>query len=248
MGATEFSTGVIRSVDVAAAYSAAVSDARHQYGSDGYNGTISTTAGYRRVVNTPMTAAGAELYAQRHWESASKWGDALAVPIADDEHFTLRTAKFTVTVEPADAEGNPRTVQYAVHEKALESAAQRYGDQLHTISVDTKIETKTTVTRATGRAVTRYELAGSPAYRAKLFDTRAQAVAAAKLRIKDFYEIDTVRIRAVKFYPETNSTDAAVVAVETVRATATVTAAIAVPKKPYSTPVDGWMFFGLAAC
>lgn len=249
MGAIEFNTGVIPSADAAEAYDAAVRDARHQYGSDGYNGTVSTTAGYRKMLHSPITARGAELYAQRHCENASKWGDALAVPVAGDEHFHVRTEKFTVEMEPVDSEGNPRIIrEYDLHEKALELAAARFGDRLHDINVAAKIKSRTTATHETGRAVTRYELVGSHAYRPKLFDTRAQAVAAAKLLLNESRGIEKIRIRGVKFYPETNSTDATVVAVETVRATATVTATIAVPKQPYGTPVDGWVFFGLAAC
>jgi len=248
MGATGFTTGVVKADSLAQAYSREVADARAEFGSDGYNGTISTTSGFRQVVPLPMTAAGAGLYAEARWDDANKWEDALAIPVADEEHFTFKTVKLNVTVDPVDEAGRPRTIrEYDVREAAVEKAILEHGCAVHNVAVASKIKTRTIVTSATGRAVTKYEVAGGY-NRGQLFNTKAQAVAAAKKIVSSGYGNDKISIRAVKFYPETNSTDAAVIRTETVEAKGTATVTLAVPKKPHSTPVAGWIFFGLAAC
>jgi hypothetical protein len=248
MGGTGFTTEVIAAETVDKAYSTVYADARAEFGSDGYNGTISTTSGFRQVVQIPMTAAGARLYADAHWEDANKWEDALAIPVADGEHFTFKTVKLTVTVDPVDESGRPRTLrEYDVREAAIEKSILEYGCTVHNVAVTPKIKNKTVVTNATGRATTKYEITGGSG-RGQLFDTKAQAVAAAKKIVSGEYANNKVSIRAVKFYPETNSADAAVIRTETVEAKGVATVTLAVPKKPHNTPVAGWIFFGIAAC
>jgi hypothetical protein len=247
MGGTGFTTEVIAAETVDKAYSTVYADARAEFGSEIYNGTISTTSGFRQVVQIPMTAAGARLYADAHWEDANKWEDALAIPVAEDEHFTFRTVKLTVTVDPFDGDGRPRRRRkYDVREAAINKAILEHGYTVHNVEVDVKIRNKTVVTNTTGRTTTKYKIAGGSG-RGKLYDTKAQAVAAAKTIVSGEYG-DTVSIRAVKFYIETNSTDAAVIHIETVEATGVATVTLAVPKKPNNTPVAGWIFFGIAAC
>ena len=248
MGGHAFTTDVIKGDSAREAYDRVVADARHEFGSDGYNGTISTTSGFHQDVRTPLTAAAANLHAERDWENTQKWENAVAIPVAGDEHFTFRTVKFTVTVDTADAHGKPRIVRdYELREAALAEAFAQYGNAVHSVAVTPAIKTKTVVVNATGRAVTRYELSGAYG-QTPLFETRAQAVAAAKKLIDAFNGIDTVSIRAVKFFPETGSADAAVVRTETVSAKGAVTVTLAAPKKPGATPVEGWIFYGTAAC
>jgi hypothetical protein len=248
MGATEFTTGVVKAETLNQAYAREVAGARAEFGSDGYNGTISTTSGYRQVVQIPMTASGARIYAAAHCDDTRKWEDALAVPVAHDEHFTFKTVKLNVTVDPVDESGRLRTIrEYDVREAAIDRAMREHGLTVHNVEVEVKLKNRTVVTSATGRAVTKYEVSGGY-NRGQLFDTKAQAVAAGKRLVSIGPGHGAISIRAVKFFPETNSTDAAVIRTETVEAKGVATVTLATPKKPHNTPVEGWIFFGLAAC
>src|SRR4051812_6229734 len=97
MGATNFEV-FQKGTNLRDAYRDAVTEARDEYGHDGYNGTISTTGGVYQTVHSPMTKKGALLYANTNSGNAEKWGSALAVPVAEDSDFKLSTVKFTVTL------------------------------------------------------------------------------------------------------------------------------------------------------
>lgn len=244
MGATDFVTGVIRTPSLRDAYDAAVRDAIAERGHDPYNGTISTTGGYHQAVRTPMTVSGANFVAQLGWEQAEKWGAAEAVPVAEDSHFTFTKVKLTLELPVADEYGNP-TSEYDLREAAIKKAVKKYGETLHAVEVTPKVKTKVIVENATGRAVTKYELTGRGS--APLFDTKAQAVAAAKKSVAEGNWHTELTVRAVKVYTDTGSTAATVIKKVTAEAKAAVTVTLATPKKPYDTPITGWVFYGIAA-
>jgi hypothetical protein len=243
MGATEFTT-YVAGANLGAAYASAVTDARCEYGNDGYNGTISTTSGYRRVLPTPLTLRAANLYGHTHIDDAQKWEHALAVPVAEDKHFTFRKVKMTVTVDPVNEHGHSAS-EWDIRDAALRKAFDKYGTSLHEVDVKPSIKTTTVVTQATGRAVTRYEVK-TYGTRATLYDTKAQAIAAAKREALSSTG-GSASVRAVKFYPDVNGTELAVVAAKTVSASAVLEITVATPRRA-DTPTTGWLFFGLAAC
>jgi hypothetical protein len=244
MGATEFTTQVYRTTTMASAYRAAVEEATHEYGYDGYNGTISTTSGVRSVVNRPMTEQGAKLYAAVH-DDGQKWESALGIPVADDKNFTFKKIKITVSLDPSEEEFS-FSPKYALQDKARKMAFRTYGEKVHAVDVTPKVKTKTVVTSATGKSVLRYRVGAG--YRSALFDTKAKAVAAAKKEVADGRGVAS--IQAVRVYPDSDFDDPTTVAEVreiTVSATANVVVTIAEPKK-WDTPTAGWMFYGLAAC
>jgi hypothetical protein len=68
-------------------YQAAVEDARREYGSDAYNGTISTTRGIR-VLSNVFTDEGEA--AEFVMDTTEKWGPVVAVTLTlNDKSFWL---------------------------------------------------------------------------------------------------------------------------------------------------------------
>lgn len=243
MGATDFATYSTRAT-VAEAYRAAVDEAVREYGQDSYNGTISTTSGAHQVVFSPMTKEGAALYANAHIEDAQKWGDALAIPVAEDKDFTFSTVKFSMAMPVTDGKV---ISEWELRDAAQKRAFDKYGDSLHSVTVTPKVKTKTIVESAKGNAVTRYEVSFNWG-QTNSYDTKAQAVAAAKKMLESGNHTE-VKVRAVKHYAESGST-AVTIKKTTVSATASVVVRIARPRinNPALINVTGWLLFGLAAC
>ena len=241
MGATGFTT-YRDGADLATAYRHAVRDAVEEYGNDGYNGTISTTEGVYRVrIPRPLTRAGAALYADQHYDDAEKWGPALAVPVAPDDRFAFGTAKFTVTLEDGDDESWSPTG--ALEEKARARAFELHGAQVHDVKIKPTIKTKVVTTAAAGKSVLKWQAGGH-----RLFDTKTEALRHARESAPK--AIGGVGVKQVRVWPESTFHDktlAAQVTNATVRATAEVTVTLAVPKTTL-VQVEGWLFFGLAAC
>lgn len=242
MGATDFYT-FQAGADVGGAYQTAVREAVNEYGNDPYNGTISTTSGARLATRATFTAKGANLYARAHLDDAQKWGPALAVGVGGDSAFTFTKEKFAVTLEEDDDSWSPR---HSLEEKAHRLAVSKWGERVHDVEVRHKVKTKVVATVAEGKPVTKWQ-AGAH----RLFDTKAQAVAAAKQSFKDDPHLTGgVVVKQVKVWPDSrfrDKTAAVEVRVETVSATAEVVVTLATPKR-VSVPIEGWLFFGLAAC
>lgn len=243
MGATEFYT-IGRGANFGDAYNEAVRDAIREYGNDPYNGTISTTTNAVLATRATFTARGASLYAEAHLDDAEKWGPALAVGFAPDDAFTFTKEKFSVTLEEGD--DTSWSTRHSLEEKARQLAFKRWGERVHEVSIKEKVRTKVVTTAAAGKPVTKWQ---AGAY--KLFDTKAQAVAAAKQSFKDNPHLSgPVSVKQVKVWPDSTFRDKATaveVGVQTLSATADVVVTLATPKK-VTAPVEGWLFFGLAAC
>lgn len=235
MGAHSFTQHVPGKQSMTEAYRQADSEARHEYGNEGYNGTISTTSGCRQVEYTAMTVAGAELYASLNVDRAQKWEDALAVPTAADESFTFRTEKFTVM-------GNGMS-EYEVREAGVTEAVRRYGTAVHTVEVVPEVKHKVVVTNTPGRPKIMFAIRQHNSWRT--FDTRTEAVAAAKDMLARQGAFDPkVEIRAMKVYEDTT----VAVTVERVVTKSTGKVTVTLAKLKPGVPVSGWTFFGWAAC
>lgn len=253
MGATDF-RHYHAGASLRSAYNEAVSEATREWGSEPYNGSISTTQGYRQVVSAPMTHSGAELYAEAHIDDAQKWGEALAIPIAEDSDFALSQATFSITLPAAtpvlDWDGNPtgrteQTSRYTLIEAGRKEALRRYSNRVYAVAVADSLKTKVVVDQpAQGRSVTRwvFDKVGRTTY----YDTKAQAIKAAKAALAAGEWKNEIAILAVRYFPEAGTEAAARVKRVTVSAVATVTVTLATPKTARPT-IAGWLFFGLAA-
>jgi hypothetical protein len=99
MGAHSF-TAISKETDPKAAYAALVAEARSEYGNDAYNGTISTTRGFRVVSNTPLSRSAADALIESRLENLEKWDVCEAVAIGHAKKTKKRTV--TITVRPTD--------------------------------------------------------------------------------------------------------------------------------------------------
>jgi hypothetical protein len=95
MGASYETTYVKTTKGHTEAYSIADSDAYAQYGSDSYNGSITTTQGVTLLKGTALPRKVAERFANSESvvRSLQKWGPAGAILVATDESFTRRKKK-----------------------------------------------------------------------------------------------------------------------------------------------------------
>lgn len=89
-------------------YDRLVSDAVYEYGSDGYNGTISTTNGFVIATRHPVTMDEANQMASNFWDNdteerlgISKWGPCAAVPVVEESAVVSKEVKFEVTITGA---------------------------------------------------------------------------------------------------------------------------------------------------
>jgi hypothetical protein len=261
MGGAGFET-YHKGASMDAAYNEACIKALNEYGNNGYNGTISTTDGCQQVVYTPMTAKGAAAYSD-HDNDTHKWGPAHAIPVAADDQFTFTKEKFTVELPavikcPARYPGDCSSVEHGTTEWDLRDAANKqafdtYAHHVHEVAINCKLKTKIVVEAAKGRSVNRYQLGNQPQFGS--FATKALAIAAAKGKLTKGYGAGNIKIHTVRYWPESDTTDAAVVRKVTVRAVADVTVTVSREKAvmaPYgaaSRPdVVGWLFYGVASC
>jgi len=237
MGAHPFHHHVSGTQPVSDAYTQADREAREEEGNNGYNGTISTTSGYRQVEQLPMTVSGARLYADLNVDRAHKWDAALAVPTSDDDSFTFRTVTFTVALPGGGTD-------YDIHDAGRAEALKRYSTALHAVDVGADIKSKVVVAHTPGRPVLKYSLGDG--YQQRLFDTRGEAVAAAKAALSRPGTYQTkLEVRVVKYYDEGSTTVATTVDRVITKATGRVTVTLATLK--VGVQITGWMFFGMAA-
>ena len=96
MGAADFFT-TARGKTSQEAFSAAVSEARHMFGHEGYTGTIAEKDGFK-VVSVPPGSSSVEhaselLDNEAHWVQ-NKWGPAGCIQTAFDEDTGISTFIF----------------------------------------------------------------------------------------------------------------------------------------------------------
>ncbi|MCL4414052.1 MAG: hypothetical protein M1522_04775 [Actinobacteria bacterium] len=250
-----------RGADAKSAYSDAVSQALSEYGSDPYNGTISTTRGFQIVSATPMLMQAAERYAREHAGEFSKWESCGAIPVVEGEG--KRSVEVMVKVP-----GNPSNEErWAIlNAQVKEKVRLRAGEVIASIrdkqpeldrasgrfvgGPEPRYKVVTSVTKAA--VETRFIVRGLPSHDtfAGGFTTQAEARAAAvgaAGRQNDSglgrpsemtFEIEAVRRRA---------TGEALVSVSRALVSCTYTVVVEIAKAPTRTTVDGWLFFGMAA-
>lgn len=100
MGSTNFEDVVRGENDVGRAYDRAVQQALHEEGHDSYNGTISTTSGYRVFYgHEPVTLEEAGRLGDKHLDELNKWEACGAIPLLPLDAVTKRTQRLNLTVE-----------------------------------------------------------------------------------------------------------------------------------------------------
>lgn len=247
MGSTTFIT-YRPGLQMRNAYQEACDEATRYYGSDGYNGTISTTSGVQREVTTIMTRTGAELYAYMNHEKGEKWGNALAIPVADNSHFSFEEVTMKISLprtQPVTdwndtVTGVRPTSENDLQEAARKKALEAYGFQLHDVEIEAKVKYDYFVHSPQGRGTTVYMVNGLE----RQYPTKGSAIKAAKAAMdRSAWASDrNMQIRAVKAWDG----KLAAAVVERVTLAAEATATVTVAKLQTQTP-DGWLFFGWAA-
>lgn len=112
MGACQFRER-IKAKDARSAYTSAVEDARSEYGNDYYNGTISTTGGFRDVTKE-YKASGLTLdaFVEREYDKMGK-GDCACIEVTAP---VVKKAKTRSTVKNIPTKGTRKwELEYAVY-------------------------------------------------------------------------------------------------------------------------------------
>lgn len=122
MGATSFELVIETEAGLTTVYESAVADARAEYGSDPYNGTIATTSGVHQhpTLTHPVSPAVASTAGVQRLDLLNKWEDAEAIPLAVADDIIARTVKVNVSLP----EGRHR--DYDAASAAVRDAAQQH--------------------------------------------------------------------------------------------------------------------------
>jgi hypothetical protein len=226
--------GAINFTDYAEAYSKAAGRARAEYGTDPYNGTITTTGGATPVYPTALPYAAAARLAgtDKVLDTLNKWEAAGAIPVAEDRHFGWRNKTITVTTT-----GNR-------WEAAVEAEGKldlRPGERVSGVDSEVISKTRKVTDRATkGKVVTRYYVTAKGRPISAPYDTQASARKAA---VTEAHRTgSTLGVIGVK----TREDGGTLVEVKAeTKHKVKVKFRLATPKG--NPPVKGWMFCGWAA-
>jgi hypothetical protein len=136
------------------AYRTAVRNATDEFGSDGYNGTISTTNGAVLGTRQAMTRLEANRFADDHLDDCKKWENAGAVAVLDDSCVQARVVEVTATLPGGlEWEGRRKALDDAAAQVTLKASERVFGWEQPAPGVRT---TKTSVRATAGKTVTRY--------------------------------------------------------------------------------------------
>jgi hypothetical protein len=260
MGAAYETTYVNTTKSYTEAYDIATGDAYAQYGSDSYNGSITTTRGVQLLRNAPLPRKVAERFAnsEENVRGLQKWGPAGAILVGTDDSFTRRKKKVRHETKKVEY----RTILEDLFEVAtLEAAAGAVVESV-TIVLD-KPKWRTRNERVTVKPQVCYEVRISGrAVRGGVFEKKADAIAKARETSKLWLEegrgnnlIDasgrpnwegpaTITVHAVVKTAQTDQVcDFSPELVQRV-----VTAEVVYAKAKSTVRNDGWLFCFWAAC
>jgi len=236
MGAHSF-TATSKETDPRKAYEALVGNALSQYGSDSYNGTISTTRGFRVYSSSPLSPLAAEALSNSRLGSLEKWGNCEALAVGPAKKTKKKTV--TVTIRPTEPVG-----QYL--NLTAEDVATKIGVPLARLESFTVLESVPTYRYRTSKA--------GPSRRVWTtseggeFATRAEAATHAKkvlveslLGLGDLYVDGN---RSVEVFQRTLRTPEASVVRSLVSWKIKVSAQVATSDER---EFDHWLFYGWAA-
>jgi hypothetical protein len=211
-----------------------VQDAKYEYGSGGYTGTLAEKggAGFKIMSQTPMSSQAAREFIADTIDRADKWGPAFAIPYGREK--VMGSKEYTVRVQAK----NRRSAQQAGKEAITAKGRVRQGAQVQVVKMSIEM------TRPGGTAKTGFVAAKEIWFESKggQHGTRKEALAAAnKVMTEDSsYDVgDTILIHRHEFLGYVKKEEDA-----TRLATWTVTGTrqqVAVGK------IEGWIFYGLAS-
>ena len=260
MGSYGFENIVMTTDNVETAYHNACSDALHQSGHDGYNGTISTTSGVYAVPTKPLTLAEATVVIGERLDNLHKWDVCEALPIVEE------VAARYEDVEKIEVFLSLTAAVYNDHEALTAAIAKKAGvkaDEIRMFAVKKgltfqplrteiiKVDAKATE----GKTETRYFIlstqgsdmpswnSGYPTQAAARADIPTNQVWSFNTDVKDReYEIIAMTRRA-SGEPLVKAT----VTVRKVEATFTVQTRRKISNSVVGTVRAGWLFYGWAA-
>ena len=265
--AVEMMTDTANTLTSGAAYSQLCADASHEYGSNGYNGSISTTSGYHQVLQNPTTLGAANTFAGWAMDLTSddaaytrfaphKWEDALAIPVLSDDAFRFTSKSHTLTladlgdqVDVSDA--TDYGLRHAFTEAATAAAISEFGTKVHDVQVELTVKRRIVTETATGPAKTMYVIADRNGRGGgNRYATRSEAVSAAKEYLTKYPNSRPVNIQAMRVYETGAAGDTVAVSMRSVPQSvkAKVTVTLAHPKAATSkAEKHGWLFYGVAS-
>lgn len=241
-------------------------DARIEYGSEPYNGTISTTNGVTVMHSTPTSSAGAHRLADQLLDKTAKWGAAGAIPLAESRPPVEKELKLRVRGPIVDS---GRRYQKEFIEQVVDAAKLTASQCITRTDVKgqhwdgtfdntVKITAKVTAAATQGASATRYfvipgdgQNSQHPAWFANNWDhghpTQAAARAAAveTLSRSTGAANQTLTVVAHTLREDKEPLVRIERAVKAVEVTVVVTIADTEPASPKRI---GWLFFGWAAC
>lgn len=259
MGARDFRDSS-KIADVAKAYDECVRQALFEYGHDGYNGTISTTSGYKVFSATPVTPQEAEAIIERELENLNKWDACGAIAISDAGEGPKRKVTRKVTLDHERSGYELHRWLDTAEGRAKFKLELKPGERIASVKVTAdertyahkKVRNYGTVKRvfeigSTGRRFDSYEeaeqaviaeleaaVAREAAYRAKYPDTQFSSMRS----ISGERQIREIVLRGDE--------DWRTKIVTTVKRKVTVEIELVGPASP-SAKFDHWLFFGWAA-
>jgi len=235
MGAHSF-TCTAREQDPRAAYERLVDEAISDHGRDTYNGTISTTRGFRVFSSVPTTKVAADSLSRSRLEHLEKWGHCEAIAVGRAAKTTERKATFTVA--PSSPAG-----RYLDMSATDVAAGLGVGiDRLESFSVVSSVPRYRYRNRKAGAASKIWTTSAGGD-----FATRAQAVAFARAELTVSALPGSLCVPAdasIEVFQRTQRAPEAAVERTLVSVKVTVVATIAVDAERV---FDHWLFYGWAA-
>jgi hypothetical protein len=219
--------------DVRKAFEYARTQAQRDHGHGGYSGTIAEKDGYKIHSRTPMSKSEARKVVNRDTDRNSKYDDALAIPYASET--VLQEQEYTVKVKAKDGDAARELGEQAIAAKGR----TRKGAQ---VSVDIGWQGVKQVKPAGAPSVTteRMNVTKMMVGDREVNDLKAAKAEAAKQLGQSYREVGSfVVIKKVQFLVKITKTGApARLAHYEVTGTR---------KQIALGPVEGWVFFGMAA-
>lgn len=236
MGAHSF-TATSKETDPRKAYEALIDDALSMHGSDSYNGTISTTRGFRVHSSAPLSPLAADALSTARLTSLEKWGNCEAIAVGAAKKTKEKT--FTFTIRPAEPVG-----QYL--NLTDEMVAGKIGVPLSRLEALTVVESTPSYRYRTTKAGPSRRIWTTSS--GGEFATRGEAVAHAKANLADARRTSGVLHvegdKAVEVFQRTLRAPEAAVVRNLVSWKIKVTARIALSDER---EFDHWLFYGWAA-
>lgn len=189
MGSHTFNDTYYGNVTADRAYKTLVEESLYESGHDGYNGTISTTGGFRVVQSDPVTLAEAEQISSKRIRNLHKWGECEAVPLVAETPAEYGESE-TGTVE-LNMTGDLYNDTKKLHEYLRKALGLKTVDSIDgwsnvrpgSMDRTTKVEVGVKAEAPKEKAVTRYFVltpnGGMPAWE-KGYATQAEARASLK--------------------------------------------------------------------